>query len=98
MKVVPPTCRPIFIYIPHLTSIKNKLAKFATMAIRAVLVDLMRLERTTSSLQETLSPIEIQTHMRRRALPCRLCLLMQSDTLVATMYPLTRYSLRFSIG
>ena len=31
------------------------------MAIRAVLVDLMRLERTTSSLQGTLSPIEIQT-------------------------------------
>lgn len=40
MKVVPPTCRPIFIYIPHLTSIKNKLAKFATMAIRAAMVDL----------------------------------------------------------
>lgn len=31
------------------------------MAIRAGLVDLMRLERTTSSLQGTLSPIEIQT-------------------------------------
>lgn len=31
------------------------------MAIRAVLVDLMRFERTTSSLQGKLSPIEIQT-------------------------------------
>lgn len=37
MKVVPPTCRPIFIYIPHLTPIKDKLAKFATMAIRAAM-------------------------------------------------------------
>ena len=27
------------------------------------MVDLMRFERTTSSLQGTLSPIEIQTHM-----------------------------------
>lgn len=26
------------------------------------------------------------------------CLLMQSDTLVATMYPLNQYYLRFSIG
>ena len=33
------------------------------MAIRAVLVDPMRLERTTSSLQGKLSPIEIQTHI-----------------------------------
>lgn len=63
MKVVPPTCRPIFIYIPHLTSIKNKLAKFATMAIRAAMVDLTWFEHATSSLQGTLSPIEIQTHI-----------------------------------
>ena len=63
MKVVPPTCRPIFIYTPHLTSIKNKLAKFATMAIRAAMVDLTWFEHATSSLQGTLSPIEIQTHM-----------------------------------
>ena len=38
MKVVPSTGRPIFIYIPHQTSEKSKLARLATMAIRAVLV------------------------------------------------------------
>lgn len=63
MKVVPPTCRPIFIYIPHLTSIKNKLAKFATMAIRAAMARRSRNDRETIVLETIVLPIKLSAHM-----------------------------------
>lgn len=68
------------------------------MAIRAVLARRSRYDRETIVLETIVLPIKLPAHMAARALLYRLCPLMQSDTLVTTMYPLNRYYLRFSIG
>lgn len=70
MKVVPPTCRPIFIYIPHLTPIKDKLAKFATMAIRAAMAQNTENDSDTQMVrtaqQAGLRPSEFILHINEQ--------------------------------
>ena len=63
MKVVPPTGRPIFIYIPHQTSEKSKLARLATMAIRAVLARRLCNDQRTILLESIVLPIKLSAHI-----------------------------------
>ena len=63
MKVVPSTGRPIFIYIPHQTSEKSKLARLATMAIRAVLARRLCNDQRTAVLETAILPIKLSAHI-----------------------------------
>ena len=68
------------------------------MAIRAVLARRLCNDQRTAVLETAILPIKLSAHMAAPGAALPPCLLMQSDTLVATMYPLNRYYLRFSIG